>query len=84
MSKQSSSLKRHYWGRQTDVLPQLELLSIQKESYQWLLDVGIKEVIDEISPIEDFTGKNWELTLGNHRLGDPTITEELALQKGLT
>lgn len=84
MSKQSSSLKRHYWGRQTEVLPQLELLSIQKESYQWLLDVGIKEVIDEISPIEDFTGKNWELTLGNHRLGDPTITEELALQKGLT
>lgn len=84
MAKNSTSSKRQYWGRQTDVLPQLDLLSIQKDSYQWLLDEGIRQVIDEISPIEDFTGKNWELTLGAHRFGDPTITEELALQKGLT
>ncbi len=84
MAKKSNSSKRQYWGRQTDILPQLDLLSIQKDSYQWLLDEGIRQVIDEISPIEDFTGKNWELTLGAHRFGEPTITEELALQKGLT
>ncbi|HVZ12606.1 MAG TPA: DNA-directed RNA polymerase subunit beta [Patescibacteria group bacterium] len=75
---------RQYWGKIEKALPELDLLSIQKESYKWFIEEGIKEVIDEISPIEDFTGKNWELALGDYKLGDPKITEEIALNKGLT
>ena len=75
---------RQYWGKIEKKLPELNLLSIQKESYKWFISEGVKEVIDEISPIEDFTGKNWELSLGNYKLGDPKITEEIALSKGLT
>ncbi len=66
------------------MLPELDLLSIQQKSYQWFIDQGIKEVIAEISPIEDFTGKNWELTLGDYKLGAPKLTEEVAINKGLT
>ncbi len=80
----NSTNKRQYWGKQVDVLPDLDLLGIQKESYEWFLREGIQEVINEISPIQDFTGKNWELTLGNYSLGEPKITEELAMRKGLT
>lgn len=75
---------RQYWGKELDILPELDLLSIQKKSYQWLLDEGIQTIIDEISPIEDFTGKNWELSLGKYKLGEPKITEEIAMQKNLT
>ncbi len=75
---------RQYWGKQSDILPELDLLNIQKKSYQWLIDEGIQAIIDEISPIEDFTGKNWELTLGKYKLGEPKITEEIAIQKNLT
>ncbi|HVZ67276.1 MAG TPA: DNA-directed RNA polymerase subunit beta [Patescibacteria group bacterium] len=83
MAKQVGS-KRQYWGKETKKLPELDLLSIQKQSYQWFIDEGIREVIDEISPIEDFTGKNWELSLGEYKLGEPKLTEEIALNKGLT
>lgn len=65
-------------------MPEMDLLGIQKASYEWFIREGIQEVIDEISPIEDFTGKNWELTLGEYSLGEPKITEELAMRKGLT
>ena len=82
MSKQTSI--RQYWGKQVDRLPEMDLLGIQKESYDWFIREGIREVIDEISPIEDFTGKNWELSLGEYKLGEPKITEELAMKKGLT
>jgi len=75
---------RQYWGKIEKSLPELDLLSIQKESYKWFIEEGIREVIDEISPIEDFTGKNWELILGDYKLGEPKLTEEIALTKGLT
>ena len=32
------------------------LIELQKESYQWFLDEGLKEVFSDISPIEDYTG----------------------------
>ncbi len=83
MAKQLGST-RQYWGKQEKTLPELDLLSIQKASYKWFIEEGIREVIEEISPIEDFTGKNWELALGNYKLGDPKITEAIALAKGLT
>lgn len=78
------SVKRISWGKKYTKLPELDLINIQKESYQWFIDLGIGEVISEISPIEDFTGKNWELTLGDYKLGNPKITEEIAINKGLT
>ncbi len=33
------------------------LIEVQKDSYQWFLDEGLKEVFDDISPIEDYAGK---------------------------
>ncbi len=83
MSKNLGST-RQYWGKIEKNLPSLDLLSIQQQSYKWFIEEGIKEVIEEISPIEDFTGKNWELALGAYKLGEPKITEEVALNKGLT
>jgi DNA-directed RNA polymerase subunit beta len=83
MSK-GNKIQRQYWGRDYKAIPELDLLGIQKESYQWFIDQGVKEIIDEISPIEDFTGKNWELTLGNYHLDAPKIDEETAIRKGLT
>jgi DNA-directed RNA polymerase subunit beta len=75
---------RQYWGKVYEKLPELELLSIQKASYKWFIEEGVREVINEITPISDFTGKNWELVLGEYKLGEPKITQELAVQKGLT
>ena len=32
------------------------LIEVQKDSYQWFLDEGLKEVFDDISPIADYSG----------------------------
>jgi DNA-directed RNA polymerase subunit beta len=75
---------RDNWGKEFSLLPKLDLLAIQKQSYQWFLEKGIKQVLDEISPIDDFTEKNWNLELKDYRLGKTSNTPEIALSKGVT
>ncbi len=75
---------REDWGKNFPVLPELDLLTVQHESYKWFEEVGIGEVLQEISPIDDFTGKNWTLTLKDYRIGKPTNEPALCLIKGLT
>jgi DNA-directed RNA polymerase subunit beta len=75
---------RNNWGKEFSLLPKLDLLAIQKESYQWFLNEGIKQILEEISPIDDFTEKNWTLELKDYRIGKLTNTPEIALAKGVT
>ena len=78
------NIRRVDWGKKFPVLPELNLLSVQKESYKWFEEKGIGEVLQEISPIDDFTGKNWTLTFKDYRIGKPSNDPQLCLVKGLT
>ncbi len=75
---------RRNFGKEEKALPKLDLSLVQKESWQWFLTEGITQELIEISPIDDFTGKNWQLVLGEHALGAPSIPPRLAQAKGLT
>lgn len=75
---------RKNFGKEEKNLPKLDLSLVQKESWQWFLEEGIREELSAISPIEDFTGKNWQLALGEHSLGLPVIAPRVAQEKGLT
>ncbi|MDE6232395.1 MAG: DNA-directed RNA polymerase subunit beta [Lachnospiraceae bacterium] len=46
---------RMSYARQKEVLGMPNLIEIQKDSYQWFLDEGLKEVFNDISPIEDYS-----------------------------
>ena len=48
---------RMSYQRQKEVLEMPNLIEVQKNSYQWFLDEGLKEAFDDISPIEDYSGK---------------------------
>ena len=76
--------KRLFWGKEFSDLPKINLTSVQLDSYNWFLSEGIKHALEEISPISDFTGKNWELSLGLHSFGKPKRTPKEAIEKGLT
>jgi len=76
--------KRRNFGKEESNLPKLDLVAIQKESWIQFLEKGIKEELISISPIDDFTGKNWQLIFGDHSLGRPQITSSYAKLKGLT
>ncbi len=52
--KSGKSVRMSY-SRQKEVLEMPNLIEIQKDSYKWFLTDGLKEVFNDISPIEDFT-----------------------------
>jgi DNA-directed RNA polymerase subunit beta len=76
--------KRRNFGKEEKVLPQLDLTFVQKQSWNWFLTEGISSELKEISPIDDFTGKNWGLSLENPTLGEEPLTSRKAVEKGLT
>lgn len=76
---------RKYWSRNhTAIIPEFNLIQLQLDSYKWFLNEGLRETLDEINPVEDFTGKNWTLELGSFSFGKPKYTSEQALMKGVT
>nr|WP_317283694.1 DNA-directed RNA polymerase subunit beta [uncultured Sellimonas sp.] len=53
----SGRSSRMTYSRQKEVLEMPNLIEVQKDSYQWFLDEGLKEVFDDISPITDYSGQ---------------------------
>jgi len=67
-----------------NLYPLPNLIEIQTNSYQWLIEKGLRELFDEISPIRDYGGKDLELSFGNYYLDDPKCTEAEAKKYGLS
>ena len=63
-------------------LPDLTIL--QKHSYNTLIEEGINDVLHDINPIMDYTGRNWELTFSNPKFDKPICSVSDAIAKGLT
>src|SRR5579883_2359631 len=82
--QQQQPITREYWGKEEKHLPKLDLLAIQKNSYKWFVEKAIGNVLNEISPINDFTDKNWSLSFDSYRIGKPSMTVTETLQKGAT
>lgn len=75
---------RRNFGNKEEVLPELNLTEVQKDSWVDFINEGIETELSEISPIDDFTGKNWQVIMENPVLEEPKITPREALKKGLT
>ena len=82
--KNTNHSARLSWEKTYPSLPKLDLLAVQLDSYKWFLEEGITQVLSEISPIGDFTGKHYSLTFGKHTLLKSSLTPAVAMEKGLT
>ena len=60
------------------------LTEVQRTSYQWFLEEGLKELFEEISPVTDFTGRDLELHLDDYYLDEPRFDEVQAKAKNIT
>lgn len=76
--------KRLNLGQEEKNLPELNLLLVQKESWEKFLKEDIQKELAEISPIDDFTGKNWQILLEDPELGTPKMSSIHAQEKGIT
>ncbi|PIR87355.1 MAG: DNA-directed RNA polymerase subunit beta [Candidatus Harrisonbacteria bacterium CG10_big_fil_rev_8_21_14_0_10_49_15] len=65
-------------------IEQPNLAEIQTSSYQWILEDGLRELFDEVSPIKDYTGKDLELHFLDYYFDEPKYDEEFAKLKQIT
>jgi DNA-directed RNA polymerase subunit beta len=75
--------KRRSYARIKEVLELPNLIEIQEASYQWFLDEGLREMFQEISPIQDFTG-NLILEFIDYSLGEPKYSVEESKERDVT
>ncbi|MBW6431846.1 DNA-directed RNA polymerase subunit beta, partial [Patescibacteria group bacterium] len=80
-SSMAKDQKRKYYRPLQSVLELPNLIEIQTNSYDWFIREGVKEVLDEVSPIIDFSGSHYELSFGNYYLDDAKYSEKIARQK---
>ncbi|NGP45834.1 DNA-directed RNA polymerase subunit beta [Bacillaceae bacterium SIJ1] len=75
--------QRRSYARINEVLDLPNLIEIQTASYQWFLDEGLKEMFQDISPIEDFTG-NLSLEFIDYSLGEPKYPVDESKERDVT
>jgi DNA-directed RNA polymerase subunit beta len=74
---------RKSFSRLKHVLDLPDLIDIQKASFQWFLEGGLRETIDDISPIEDYTG-TLAVEFAEYEFGEPQFTIQECREKDLT
>src|SRR5579863_4480585 len=72
------------FSKSKPLIAPFNLNEAQLKSYQWFLDKGLKEIFDEISPIKDHTGKEFELHFVGYRFDEPKYDETTARYKEAT
>ncbi len=83
MSK--TTLPKKYFGQFTENMTETpNLVREQLDSYEWLIEEGVKSVFDEFSPIADYSGKKFDLSISKFSFGKPEYDEHYAKLKRLT
>lgn len=61
-----------------------DLIEVQRRSYRWFYEEGIRELFDEINPITDFIGRDLELFFDDYYLDEPKFDEKISREKNIT
>ncbi|HEY6202636.1 MAG TPA: DNA-directed RNA polymerase subunit beta [Candidatus Limnocylindria bacterium] len=80
----SSARVRRNFASLPEVLPLPNLIQTQLDSFKWFCEEGLGELFTEISPIQDFTGKNLDLRFISSEFREPKYSEEECRTKDLT
>ncbi|WP_196592533.1 DNA-directed RNA polymerase subunit beta [Pectinatus sottacetonis] len=74
---------RYSYAKIKEVMDMPHLLDIQRNSYEWFMKDGLKEIFHDISPIQDFTG-NLVLSFETFSLGDPKYSIDECKERDTT
>jgi DNA-directed RNA polymerase beta subunit len=84
LSTSTPSSVRHNYGQIAEKLEVGNLIQTQLDSFAWFCKEGLRELFDEINPITDYTGKNYELRFLDYEFGTPKYDEEECRQRDMT
>ncbi len=76
--------KRKYFTKSKYSLGLPDLIKIQKDSYDWFLKNGLKELVKEFSPIQDAVGNKYELHFLDCEIDEPKFDEITSRNRNLT
>ncbi|PIX62437.1 DNA-directed RNA polymerase subunit beta [Candidatus Uhrbacteria bacterium CG_4_9_14_0_2_um_filter_41_50] len=76
--------ERKYFSTIRDAMDLPNLIEIQKSSYDWFVSEGIQELLDEVSPIGDFIGRDLELSFVDFFIDEPKFDEATSKSKNIT
>ncbi len=80
----STTAARKSYGQIADKLEVGNLIQTQLDSFEWFKREGLRELFNEINPITDYTGKNYELRFLDYEFGEPKYDEEDCRQRDMT
>src|SRR5438445_2359928 len=83
LSATTPSVRKSY-GQIADKLEVGNLIQTQLDSFEWFKREGLRELFNEINPITDYTGKNYELRFLDYEFGPPKYDEEECRQRDMT
>src|SRR5207253_1985965 len=72
------------YGRIPNLVELKDLIATQLESFNWFKSEGLRELFDEINPITDYTGKNFELKFLDYEFGPPKFSVEECRNRDMT
>ncbi len=84
ISVKNQQSPRKFFSTLHEVTELPNLIEAQLNSYKWFFEKGLKELLEEINPIKDFTGKNLEMYFGDYFLDKPKYDEKTARERNTT
>jgi len=75
---------RKSYARLPQILVVPNLIKVQLESFRWFQEEGLKQLLEGVSPIKDFTGNRLELSFADYEFREPYHSEEECRQRDLT
>ncbi len=76
--------ERKIFTEVVDAMELPDLIEVQRRSYKWFFDQGIKELFSEVAPIKDFIGRDLELYFDDYYLDEPKFDEKASRLKNVT
>jgi DNA-directed RNA polymerase subunit beta len=83
ISEMKAPARRSY-GRIPNLVELKDLIATQIDSFKWFTTEGLRELFDEINPITDYTGKNFELKFLDYEFGSPKFSVEECRNRDMT
>ena len=72
------AIPRQSYGRLPQILEVPNLIEVQLNSFRWFQEKGLKQLFEEISPIKDFTGNDWNSVSSVMNSANPVTSKNAA------
>ena len=82
--REKSSVFRKSYAKLPQIIDVPNLIEVQLDSFRWFQEEGIKELLEEVSPIKDFTGNRLELSFIGYEFREPHYSEQECYQRDQT